>query len=81
MAPDHRIVPAIKQALSMLRQAREGLHFAQCSAAVANVRQAIKSTEGALRTAKRRVRASQTGCLGLHPMARTLCLLAAEGER
>jgi hypothetical protein len=52
MGANHRIVPAIKQALSMLRQAREALFFAQCPAAVANVRQAIKSTEGALRTAK-----------------------------
>jgi hypothetical protein len=55
MGSDHRIVPAIKQALSMLRQAREALFFAQCPAAVANVRQAIKSTEGALRTAKQRL--------------------------
>jgi hypothetical protein len=53
----------------MLRQAREGLHFAQCSAAVANVRH------------KRRVRASQAACLGIHPMARTHCLLAAEDAR
>jgi hypothetical protein len=35
MGADHRIVPAIKQALSMLRQAREALFFAQCPAAVA----------------------------------------------
>jgi hypothetical protein len=49
MGADHRIVPAIKQALSMLRQAREAFFFAQCPAVVANVRQAIKSTEGALR--------------------------------
>jgi len=45
-----RVVPAIKQALSMLRQVRETLFFAQCPAAVANVRQAIKSSEGALRS-------------------------------
>ncbi len=31
MSGDHRIVPAIKQALSMLRQAREALLFAQCA--------------------------------------------------
>jgi hypothetical protein len=48
MGADHRPAPAIKQALSMLRQAREALHFAQCPAAVAKVRQAHKSTEGAL---------------------------------
>ena len=38
MGADHRIVPAIRQALSMLRQAREALFFARCPAAVANVR-------------------------------------------
>jgi hypothetical protein len=54
MGADHRVVPAIKQALSMLGQAREALLFAQCPTAVAKVRRAIKSTEGALRTAKRR---------------------------
>ena len=58
MGADHLVVPAIKQALSMLRQAREALIFAQCPAAVAKVRQAIKSTQGALRTAKRRADAS-----------------------
>jgi hypothetical protein len=59
MDVDHRIVPAIKQALSMLGQAREALLFAQCPAAVAKVRRAIKSTEGALRTAKRRTQSSR----------------------
>jgi hypothetical protein len=73
MGPDHRIVPAIKQALSMLRQAREGLLFAQCSAAVANVRQAIKSTEGALRTAKLRVQVASSG-----PKACSQCLVAVD---
>jgi hypothetical protein len=61
MGSDRLIVPAIKQALSMLRQAREALVFAQCPAAVAKVRQAIKSTQGALRTAKRRADASSVG--------------------
>ena len=70
MGSDHRIVPAIKQALSMLRQAREALFFAQCPAAVANVRQAIKSTEGTLRTAKRRLQPSQVARSGAHPMVR-----------
>jgi hypothetical protein len=79
MGADHRIVPAIKQALSMLRQAREALFFAQCPAAVANVRQAIKSTEGALRTAKQRVQPSHMGGSGAHPMAP--CLLKAHGKR
>jgi hypothetical protein len=78
MGANHRIVPAIKQALSMLRQAREALFFAQCPAAVANVRQAIKSTEGALRTAKRR-QPSQVARSGSHPMAP--CLLKADGKR
>jgi hypothetical protein len=59
MGADDRIVPAIKQALSMLRQAREALFFAQCPAAVGKVRVAIKSTESALRTANRRVQSSQ----------------------
>jgi hypothetical protein len=76
MGADHRIVPAIKQALSMLRQAREALFFAQCPAAVTNVRQAIKSTEGALRTVKQRLQPSQVGA---HPMAP--CLLKADGKR
>jgi hypothetical protein len=79
MGANHRIVPAIKQALSMLRQAREALFFAQCPAAVANVRQAIKSTEGALRTAKRRLQPSQVARSGAHPMAP--CLLKADGKR
>jgi len=43
----------------MLGQAREALLFAQCPAAVAKVRRAIKSAEGALRTAKRHVQPSQ----------------------
>jgi hypothetical protein len=30
MVADHLVVPAIKQALSMLGQAREALTFAQC---------------------------------------------------
>ena len=47
MSADHRIAPAIKQALSMLGQAREALLFAQCPAAVAKIRQAIKPTKGA----------------------------------
>jgi hypothetical protein len=81
MGADHRIVPAIKQALSMLGQAREALLFAQCPAAVAKVRRAIKSTEGVLRTAKRRVQPSQVVRSGAHPMARPPCLLAADGRR
>jgi hypothetical protein len=81
MGADHRIVPAIKQALSMLGQAREALLFAQCPAAVGKVRQAIKSTEGALRTAKRRGQSSQIARSGMHPMARPLCLVAVDGER
>jgi hypothetical protein len=52
----------------MLGQAREALLFAQCPAAVAKVRQAIRSTEGALRTAKRRVQSSQVACSRAHPM-------------
>src|SRR5262249_13806271 len=68
MGADDRVVPAIKQALSMLRQAREALLFAQCPAAVAKVRQAIKSTERALRTAKRRLQSSPGG-----PFKRTRC--------
>ena len=80
MGEDHRIVPAIKQALSMLGQAREALLFAQCPAAVAKVRRAIKSTEGGLRTARRRVQSSPVGPSGAYPMARPPCLLAAEGE-
>jgi hypothetical protein len=79
MGANHRIVPAIKQALSMLRRAREALFFAQCPAAVANVRQAIKSTEGALRTVKRRLQPSHVAHSGAHPMAP--CLLKADGKR
>jgi hypothetical protein len=41
MGADDLVVAAIKQALSMLGQAREALIFAQCSTAVAKVRQAI----------------------------------------
>ena len=44
MGADDLVVTAIKQALSMLGQAREALIFAQCSTAVAKVRQAVKST-------------------------------------
>ena len=62
----------------MLRQARKALFFAQCPAAVANVRQAIKSTEGALRTAKRRLQPVARS--GAHPTARPTYLLTAEGE-
>jgi hypothetical protein len=72
MGADHRMMPAIKQALSMLGQAREALLFAQCPAAVAKVRQAIRSTEGALRTAKRRVQSSQVACSRVHPMGHPL---------
>jgi hypothetical protein len=75
MSADDLVVPAIKQALSMLGQAREALIFAQCPTAVAKVRQAIKSTEGALRTAKRRVQVTNSGA---HPMARPPCLSAAD---
>ena len=71
MGTDHRMVPAIKQTLSMLGQAREALLFAQCPAAVAKVRQAIKSTEGTLRTVKRRVQSKQVvSRSGVHPIAR-----------
>ena len=80
MGADDRIVPAIKQALSMLRQAREALVFAQRPAAVANVRQVIKSTEGALRTAKRRLQSSQAGRSGA-PDGVAPRLLAADGKR
>jgi hypothetical protein len=81
MDADHRIVPAIKQALSMLGQAREALLFAQCPAAVAKVRRAIKSTEGALGTAKRRVQSAQVVRSVAHPMAQLPCLLATNGKR
>jgi hypothetical protein len=74
MGADHLIVPAIRQALSMLGQARQALIFAQCPAAVAKVRQAIKSTQDALRTAERRVRVASSGT---QSMARSQCLLAA----
>jgi hypothetical protein len=46
MGPDHRIVPAIKQALSMLRQARETLLFAQCPAPVAKIRRGYQVDRG-----------------------------------
>jgi hypothetical protein len=62
-----------------LGQAREALLFAQCPAAVAKVRQAIRSTEGALRTAKRRLQPSQVARSGAHLMAP--CLLKADGKR
>ena len=75
MGEDDLVVPAIKQALSMLGQAREALIFAQCPAAVAKVRQAIKSTQGALRTAKRRVKATNSGA---HLRPRSQCLLAVD---
>jgi hypothetical protein len=75
MGADHLIVPAIRQALSMLGQAREALIFAQCPAAVAKVRQAIKSTQDALRTAERRVRVASSGT---QSMARAQYLLAVD---
>jgi hypothetical protein len=75
MGANHLIVPAIKQAISMLGQAREALIFAQCPTAVAKVRQAIKSTQGALRTAKRRVQVTNSGA---HSMARSQCLFAVD---
>jgi hypothetical protein len=81
MGTGHRIMPAIKQALSMFRQAPEALLFAQCPAPVAKVRRAIKSTEGALRTAKRRVQSSQVVRSGAHPMAWSPVSLAAHGKR
>jgi hypothetical protein len=65
----------------MLGQAREALLFAQCPAAVAKVRRAIKSTEGALRTSKRRVQPSQVARSVAHPMAQLPCLLATNGKR
>jgi hypothetical protein len=64
------VVPAIKQALSMLGQAREALLFAQYPALVAEVRQAIKSTEGALRTTKRRLKTNQLASSAERRMAR-----------
>jgi hypothetical protein len=75
MGSNHLIVPAIKQALSMLGQAREALIFAQCPAAVAKIRQAIKSTQGALRTAERRVPVTNSGA---HSMARSQCFVAVD---
>jgi hypothetical protein len=81
MGADHRILPAIKQALSMLGQAREALLFAQCPTAVAKVRRAIKSTEGALRTAKQRAQSSRVARSVAHPMAQLPCLLATNGKR
>jgi hypothetical protein len=80
MGADDRIVPAIKRALLMLRQGRGALLFAQCPAPVAKVRQAIKSTEGALRTAKRRLQSSQVGRSGASDGAAPR-LLAADGKR
>jgi hypothetical protein len=73
MGADHLVVPAIKQALPMLGQAREALIFAQCPTAVAKVRQAIKSAQSALRTAKRRVQVTSSG-----PKACTQCLVAVD---
>ena len=73
MGADHLVVPAIKQALSMLGQAREALIFAQCPTAVAKVRQAIKSAQSALRTAKRRVQVASSG-----PKACSQCLVAVD---
>jgi hypothetical protein len=75
MGADDLVVPAIKQALSMLGQAREALIFAQCLTAVAKVQQAIKSTQGTLRTGKRRVQIINSGA---HSMARSPCLLAVD---
>ena len=75
MGADHLIVPAIRQALSMLGQAREAVIFAQCPAAVAKARQAIKSTQDALRTAERRVRVASSGT---QSMARAQYLLAVD---
>jgi hypothetical protein len=73
MGADDLVVPAIKQALSMLGQAREALIFAQCPTAVAKVRHAIKSAQSALRTAKRRVRVASSD-----PKARSQCLVAVD---
>jgi len=64
----------------MLRQAREALVFAQRPAAVANVRQVIKSTEGALRTAKRRLATQPGGPFRRPSEGPPTYLLAAEGE-
>jgi hypothetical protein len=61
----------------MLRQAREALLFAQCPAPVAKVRRAIKSAEGALRTAKRRVQSQQVA-LTSNPMNVGKRMLAAQ---
>jgi hypothetical protein len=65
----------------MLGQAREALLFAQCPAAVAKVRQAIRSTDGALRTAKRRVQPRRGGRSVAHSIAQRPCLLATNGKR
>jgi len=70
MGADHLV---IKQALSMLGQAREALIFEQCSTAVAKVRQVIKSAQSALRTAKRRVQVASSG-----PKACSQCLVAVD---
>jgi hypothetical protein len=71
MGADHLVVPAIKQAVSMLGQAHEALIFAQCPTAVAKVRQAIKSAQSALRAAKQRVQVASSG-----PKACFQCLVA-----
>jgi hypothetical protein len=81
MRTDHRIVVAIEQALSMLRQAREALLFAQCPAVVAEVRQAIKSTDGALRSAKRRLQTTQVARSAERRMVRRSRLPVADGKR
>jgi hypothetical protein len=80
MGADGRIVPAIKQALSMLRQAREALLFAQCPDVVANVRHVINSIERVLQTAKRRLQCSRVSRSGGFDGAAPR-LLAADGER
>jgi hypothetical protein len=80
MGADGRIVPAIKQALSMLRQACKALLFAQCPAVVANVRHANNSIEGVLQNAKRRLQSSQVGRSGAFDGSAPR-LLAADGER
>jgi hypothetical protein len=81
MRTDHRIVLAIKQALSMLRQAREALLFAQCPAVVAEVRQAINASESALRTAKRRLQTNQVASSAERQMARRHRPPMADGKR
>jgi hypothetical protein len=78
MSTDRHVVPAIRQALSMLGQAREALLFAQCPAAVAKVRQAIKSTESALRAAKGRMQSRQVACSGVASNGAAPCLSAGD---